>query len=200
VYVNPKYADQYPAPTPPAEQGTTLASFDRNRGNERLRVSFEVFNNFPFVRLQVWNRNGQGEWWPAARTVTVKRNEIEQVVESLRRAQGMLGQGQDRQASGPARSASHDQGQGQRPTDRDDRPVRGFDGSVPYGHRQAEGAAAAHRAAASPQRAGEPSGMSYQDAVRPRYVDRRRHEPRTVNPADLAGPRGGGNGPFDEFC
>src|SRR5206468_3071640 len=36
---------------PPIEEGETLAMFSRNHGNERLRISLEQFNNYPFLRL-----------------------------------------------------------------------------------------------------------------------------------------------------
>lgn len=81
-----------PAQGPPVEQGETLAAFDRNRGTERLRVSLETFNGYDFVRLQAWQVNSQGEWWPCkGRCITIKLGEIGGMVDALRMAESLVG-------------------------------------------------------------------------------------------------------------
>jgi hypothetical protein len=68
----------------PVEEGVTLATFDRNRGTERLRVSLEEFNGYGFVRLQAWQINRDGEWWPCkGRCITVKIHETGQLAAVL---------------------------------------------------------------------------------------------------------------------
>jgi hypothetical protein len=68
----------------PVEQGETLVILDRNRGTERLRVSRETFNGFEFVRIQAWQINGQGQWWPAkGRCVTIKLRECGAIARAL---------------------------------------------------------------------------------------------------------------------
>jgi hypothetical protein len=81
----------------------TLLTLDRNRGTERLRASLETFNGFRFVRLQVWQMGGQGEWWPVrGKCVTIKLRECSDLAQILA---DVAREHQDQQPPGTVRTA-----------------------------------------------------------------------------------------------
>ncbi len=98
MYIHPRYAELtgHSPPgftSPPEPPGTTLATFERNQGAERLRVSSEEYQGHPFVRLAVWSRNPDtGHWWPMkGKSVSIRMRELPELVDALA---GLVG-GQD---------------------------------------------------------------------------------------------------------
>jgi hypothetical protein len=91
------------ATIPPEPAGRTLFEADRLDGDERLRVSLEEFNGYPFVRVAVWVRNERGAWWPAKnRNVSLKRREVAGIAEALAGVVDQLGLPPDQPPAPPA--------------------------------------------------------------------------------------------------
>jgi hypothetical protein len=53
-----------PRRPPPEDHGKRLATLPRGDGEE-IRVSWDVWENRPFLSIRLWTRNSSGEWWPS---------------------------------------------------------------------------------------------------------------------------------------
>lgn len=98
MYISPNHPDferlrdraTAPAPTgPPAPTGELLATFPRpsREGQDcELRLVLDSFEGHPYLSLRVWQRGGDGAFWPTRKGVSVRMGEARGVAEALVRA------------------------------------------------------------------------------------------------------------------
>ena len=61
---------------PPEDRGRRLATLARGEDAE-LRVTWDAYQGHPYLSLRLWNRNGEGQWWPDKnKGFTVKIREL----------------------------------------------------------------------------------------------------------------------------
>lgn len=113
MYVNPRHPNPPRQPGPPIDEGTELATIRRKDGHE-LRIRMKSYNGNPYVSIQLWSIDPQGNAWPVkGRSSSIRLNEIDEVVEGLKaafrearettRRQGQMEQRHDDQAEQPDR-------------------------------------------------------------------------------------------------
>jgi hypothetical protein len=86
MWLKPSYTPD--RPSPPAETGERLATFDRGEGQE-LRVTLAEFNGHPFISLRVWEKGRDGRMWPQkAKGCSIRMGEISELAEVLSRVAG----------------------------------------------------------------------------------------------------------------
>src|SRR5207302_8681587 len=57
-----------PSQGPPQETGERLATFQRGRTGEELRVTLAEYEGHPFISLRVWAPGSDGRLWPVKGT------------------------------------------------------------------------------------------------------------------------------------
>ena len=86
MWINPKYADRYPAPAspaPPQDDGEPLGTFRRG-DREELRVVLKEFKGHPYISLRLWERDQGGAWWPTkGKGLSIRISEAQGVAEAL---------------------------------------------------------------------------------------------------------------------
>lgn len=78
-----------PPPTPPAEKGERLATFDRGQGKE-LRVNLDHYEGHPFISLRVWEKG-----WPTKSGTSLRFKELPDLLQVLGQLDEAGGQGAD---------------------------------------------------------------------------------------------------------
>ncbi len=80
------------APTgPPQPSGELIASFPRpsREGQDaELRLVLDSYEGHPYLSLRVWQRGGDGAFWPTRKGVSIRLSEAEGVAAALRKALG----------------------------------------------------------------------------------------------------------------
>jgi len=72
---------------PPDPEGEELFASDRKEGSERLRVSLESYKGFPYVRIQVWNRDRRtNALWPTRHCVSLRIADLPDIIAVLEKA------------------------------------------------------------------------------------------------------------------
>ena len=111
MWINPKYADSYPAsPAPPQDEGEPIGVFQRSQGREELRVVLKTFKDHPYVSIRVWERDQAGEFWPVkGKGVSIRISEAADVAEALGNVEAGIRQDDRRSSKPAARSLRRDQ-------------------------------------------------------------------------------------------
>ncbi|AFS52660.1 hypothetical protein [Leptospirillum ferriphilum] len=74
--------------TPPQDTGIRLATLPRPEGEWRL--SWNVFEDRPYLRLQLWSKGEDGSFWPVkGQGLTIKLRELPNLAEGIQRALDM---------------------------------------------------------------------------------------------------------------
>jgi hypothetical protein len=74
--------------TAPVDQGIRLATFPRPEGE--LRLSWNVYEDRPYLRFQLWSKSDDGSFWPVkGQGLTVKVKELPDLAEGVSRALDM---------------------------------------------------------------------------------------------------------------
>jgi hypothetical protein len=107
MWRNPNYPAPEPS-APPEETGTRLATFNRGRGEEQLRVCLDTFEGHRFVSIRLWARGRDGNFWPTRKGCSIRLRELPELVEVLGRLE---------EAPVPERAAASGQGKGVSSTD-----------------------------------------------------------------------------------
>ena len=100
MYVSPNHPDYerlkdratIAAPTgPPAPTGELLATFTRpsREGQDaELRLVRDEYQGHAYLSLRVWQRGGDGAFWPTRRGCSIRLSEAEGVAAALQKALG----------------------------------------------------------------------------------------------------------------
>jgi hypothetical protein len=87
---------------PPAERGHKLATFDRSKREgpaTQLRVSLDEFEGHQYIRVQAWQKNRSGQWWPVkGGGFTIRLREADDWLAAIKRGVSLA----DRQDAAPA--------------------------------------------------------------------------------------------------
>jgi len=71
--------------TAPVDQGIRLATFPRPEGE--LRLSWNVYEDRPYLRFQLWSKSDDGSFWPVkGQGLTIKVKELADLAEGVSRA------------------------------------------------------------------------------------------------------------------
>lgn len=68
----------------PRDAERLLATIPKNR-REEIRITRSAFNGHEFVQLRVWFRADDGEMRPGKAGISIRPNQVDEVVEALKR-------------------------------------------------------------------------------------------------------------------
>lgn len=72
----------------PEDSGIRLATFQRPEGE--LRFTWNVYENKPYVRFQIWSKSDDGAFWPVkGQGLSIKIKELPDLAEGVQRALDM---------------------------------------------------------------------------------------------------------------
>jgi hypothetical protein len=96
------------------QRGEVVACIPRSAKREQLRVIHDSWSGHQFANLRIWFRDPEDrtEYLPTCRGVTIRRNELPQVLAALHeiaRRLGVEAEGPLPQARGPTPTATHDE-------------------------------------------------------------------------------------------
>ena len=76
----------------PEDTGVRLATFQRPEGE--LRLSWNVYEDRPYLRFQLWSKSDDGSFWPVKGSgLTIKVKELPDLAEGVQKALDMALQG-----------------------------------------------------------------------------------------------------------
>jgi hypothetical protein len=79
----------------PRETGKRLATFPRlgrfGKPDVEVRVTADIFEGHPFVGVRIWTKGTDGNFYPSQKSVTVRKGEIADFLEAIRKAARELG-------------------------------------------------------------------------------------------------------------
>jgi len=74
--------------TAPVDQGIRLATFPRPEGE--LRFTWNIYEDRPFLRFQLWSKGDDGQFWPVKGSgFTIKIRELPELAEGVQKALDM---------------------------------------------------------------------------------------------------------------
>src|SRR5438477_303213 len=95
MYISPNHPCPPKTSAPPEDDGQDLGTIERRDG-EQLRVRLKQYCGRDFVWIQPWSPGPDGRLWPQrGRGVSIRINELADVLRALVKVDGILKQGQE---------------------------------------------------------------------------------------------------------